>query len=68
MQPQKNGSIIETPVLWKDTDCFQLQQGNFLDAIRTSRKPINSAEQALMLMKILDAVYKSSATGKEVRL
>jgi predicted dehydrogenase len=66
VQPQKNGSMVETPVLWKNTDAFQLQQGNFLDAIRKGRKPINSAEQAWMLMKMLDAVYKSSATGREV--
>jgi predicted dehydrogenase len=68
VKQQKDGSIIETPVAWKNTDAFQLQQGDFLDAIRKRRTPINSAEQALMLMNLLDAVYKSSATGKEVRL
>jgi len=66
VQSQKNGSIIETPVLWKNTDAFQLQQGDFLNAIRTGRKPINSVEQALLLMKMLDAIYRSSATGREV--
>jgi predicted dehydrogenase len=68
VQPRKDGSIIETPVLWKNTDAFQLQQGDFLSAIRTGRKPINSAEQALILMKMLDAVYRSSATGREIMI
>lgn len=66
VQAQKDGSIVETPVRWQNTDAFQLQQADFLRAIRDGRTPTNSAEQAWMLMKMLDAVYRSSETGREV--
>lgn len=63
---EKDGSIVEKPVRWKGADAFQLQQSDFLNAIRTGCKPTNSAEQALLLMKMLDAVYRSSETEREV--
>ncbi|MFC1601525.1 Gfo/Idh/MocA family protein [Candidatus Sumerlaeota bacterium] len=40
---------------------------DWLDAIKGKREPICSVEQALVVQKILDAIYKSSATGREVR-
>ena len=41
---------------------------NFLDAAAGIAEPINSAQQAVHLMEMLDAVYISSATGREVPL
>ncbi|MEM7809263.1 MAG: Gfo/Idh/MocA family oxidoreductase [Planctomycetota bacterium] len=41
-------------------------QADFLDAIREGRDPICSAEHGLVTMQILDALYASSDTGKEV--
>jgi predicted dehydrogenase len=39
---------------------------NFLEAVRGDAPPINSSLQAVQLMEILDAVYQSSRTGREV--
>jgi predicted dehydrogenase len=47
---------------------FVPQMRNFLEAIRGDAAPINSAIQAVQLMQILDAVYQSSRTGREVVL
>jgi predicted dehydrogenase len=41
-------------------------QEDFLDAIREGREPSCSAEHGLTTMMILDALYRSSETGKEV--
>ncbi len=41
-------------------------QADFLDAVREGRQPLCSAEHGLATMMILDALYKSSETGKEV--
>ncbi len=41
---------------------------DFLDGIKGRRQPICTPEQALVVQKILDAIYKSSETGREVRL
>ncbi|MDA3959984.1 MAG: Gfo/Idh/MocA family oxidoreductase [Planctomycetota bacterium] len=44
------------------------QLANFTDAIRTGAQPLNTAEQALHLMQMLDALRKSSETGRSVRI
>ena len=41
---------------------------NFVEAIEGRSLPLNSAEQGLQLMQIIDAVYQSAATGKPVAI
>ena len=38
----------------------------FYEAIRNDTEPPVTAEQALDVIKILDAIYRSSETGKEI--
>ena len=44
------------------------RQHDWLDMIAGKRKSICALDQALTVQKVLDAIYKSSATGREVRL
>jgi predicted dehydrogenase len=41
---------------------------NFVRALEGTEPPLNTPEQALSLMKIIDGAYKSAATGKPVSL
>ncbi len=41
--------------------------GEFVDSILERRQPIATGEHGLKVMKILDGIYKSAATGREVR-
>lgn len=41
---------------------------NFIAALEGTEKPLNTPEQALSLMKIIDGAYKSAATGRPVAL
>ncbi|MEO7723366.1 MAG: hypothetical protein ABIU29_01560 [Chthoniobacterales bacterium] len=41
---------------------------NSIDAIRGVAAPINNAQQALYLMEMLDAIYLSSSSQREVRI
>jgi len=41
---------------------------NFVRSIEGTEKPLNTPDQALALMKIIDGAYKSAATGKPVAL
>jgi predicted dehydrogenase len=41
---------------------------NFIAALRGDEAPLNTPEQALKLMRIVDAIYASAATGKPVSL
>ena len=47
---------------------FHGETAHFVDCILKRRKPIPDAEQGVTLMQMLDAIYKSSKTGKEVRV
>jgi predicted dehydrogenase len=44
------------------------RQADWLDAILKRSKPLCTLKQALVVQKILDGIYLSSKTGKEVRL
>jgi predicted dehydrogenase len=44
------------------------RHADWIDGILKRRKPICTLEQAVVIQKILDAIYKSSETGKEVRI
>ena len=41
---------------------------NFIRTLDGTEKPLNTPDQALSLMKIIDGAYKSAATGKPVNL
>jgi predicted dehydrogenase len=41
---------------------------NFVRTIEGTEKPLNTPDQAVKLMKIIDAAYKSAASGKPIAL
>ena len=43
-------------------------QSNFIDCIREGREPEVSGEKGLVVIKVIDAVYESAKTGKEVKI
>lgn len=63
----QRGTLVTVPIVPPDkADSFELQLRNFLDAIAGRAAPVNSAEQAVQLMEMLDAIYASSRLGREV--
>jgi predicted dehydrogenase len=63
----QNGALVTVPIEHPDeSESFQLQLRNFLEAIAGRAEPINNAEQAVELMEMLDAIYDSSRLGREV--
>lgn len=66
---EENGVAVKTEIVPQGADeRFTLQMQNFLDAIAGTAPPVNTAEQAFYLMEMLDAIYQSSASGREVLL
>ncbi|MBV8584671.1 MAG: gfo/Idh/MocA family oxidoreductase, partial [Verrucomicrobia bacterium] len=47
---------------------FAEQDRNFLLSLRGEEPAINSSSQAIQLMNILDAIYRSSQLGREVAI
>ncbi len=63
----RSGKLVDTPLQQKDdADSFVLQMDNFLAAIEGKAEPLNNAWQAVYLMEMLDAIYLSSSSGREV--
>ncbi|HEY3663201.1 MAG TPA: Gfo/Idh/MocA family oxidoreductase [Chthoniobacterales bacterium] len=62
-----NGKLIDQALApGDDADSFELQMQNFVHAVRGLAQPINSAQQAVYLMEMLDAIYLSSSSRREV--
>ena len=63
----QDGRLIDQPLKEPDNaDSFELQMQNFVDAVAGKSAPINSARQGVYLMEMLDAIYLSSSTKREV--
>lgn len=61
-------SVGEEEVVVEKIDAFQAQLADFSSAIRTGGEPTSSATHGVYLMEMLDAIYRSSETGREVRI
>jgi predicted dehydrogenase len=61
------GTLVDRPLEPRDnTDPFELQMQNFVDAVAGRAAPTNNAQQAIYLMEMLDAIYLSGNTEREV--
>jgi predicted dehydrogenase len=57
---------IQTP---KDESMGRIDNAvNFIDSLTGKAEPLNTPEEALVLMKIIDALYKSAADKKPVQI
>jgi len=68
-QAKRKGEYeVVVPQNVKIPHCYENRQFNWLDAIRGKDKPLCTMDQSLVVQRILDAIYASSASGKEVRI
>jgi predicted dehydrogenase len=57
-------NIKKTQASYKNS--YEIEMQYFIGAIRGTHTPISTGKEALSVMQIVDAVYKSAKTGKEV--
>lgn len=65
---ERDGIQVDMTPEVPGVDLFADQMGHFVDCILKNKTPLMSAEQGVQLMQILEAIYKSSASGREVRI
>jgi len=65
---KRNVRVTPLRVPKKPLPVFDAQAKEFLRAVRTGTEPMNSADQAVMLMQMLDALRKSGDTQRAVRI
>ena len=47
---------------------YETEIAHFIDCVRTGRKPAAPGSEAVAVLKVLEAIYKSAETGREVKL
>jgi len=66
---EQGNSVNRTIVAEPCADMGRIRSAqNFILALEGKEDPINTTDQALALMKIIDAIYESSNTGKPVEI
>ena len=67
---QENGKSVNRII--KTPECFDMGRSdsaaNFIQAIEGKATPLNTPEQALRLMQVIDAIYASAQTGRPVSI
>jgi predicted dehydrogenase len=65
---QENGNSVNRSIITEACeDMGRIRSAtNFIRAIEGIEAPLNTPDQALSLMKIIDAIYESANTGKPV--
>ena len=67
---RKNNTFVDwVPQVGSDWQRSAADEVNhFLESIRKNEQPLATGEQAIMEMEIIDSIYKSAESGKEVTL
>ena len=61
-------TVLDYPTAFDFNGIFEREINHFVDCIQNGTKCIAPADDGIALMKILDAIYESAATGKEVTI
>ena len=62
------GNLVDVNPRLKPQDEYFEEMKHFIECIRKNKRPSPSGEEGWEVMKILDAIYLSAKTGKEVKL
>ena len=65
---EQNGTLVDIQPQVPEAKAFRAEVAHFVDSVRARKQPQPGAQQGVQLMQMLDAIYKSSRTGKEVRI
>ena len=65
--PQQRKDVTIEPDL-PDKDQFALEMDHFSQCVLNNRQPRTPGEEGLQDQRVMDAIYKSAATGKAVRI
>jgi len=65
---ERDGTQLEVKPTLPNTNAFAGEVAHFVDCVQRKKKPIASAEQGVQLMQMMDAMYRSADSGREVRI
>ena len=65
---EHEGRIVDIKPQFPDSSAMVEQDANFVQACLGKAEPCATGEQGVALMSVLDAIYKSGETGREVKI
>lgn len=65
---EKSGRLADMKLLSAQVVPFDLQAANFVAVCQGKAKPNATGEQGVVVMEVLDAIYKSGELGREVKV
>jgi predicted dehydrogenase len=65
---EQYGKIVDIFPKYAKEDNWINQISHFVDCVKNNKKPISPGEHGLVVQKVLDAIYLSSETKKEVKI
>jgi len=63
---ESNGHIVDITPQYADRNPFESEAANFMASILGKEKPLATGDQAVIVMRLLDAIYKSAKLGREI--
>ncbi len=63
-----NGTLMDTTPQLAESNQYATEMQHFVDCIRRGEEPISPGWQSLVVMRMLDALYKSARTGRMISL
>ena len=65
---ERDGQFVDMAPQFPDVKGHEAEIAHFVDCVRKGSQPIASGEEAHAVMKVMDAIYKSASTRKEVKV
>lgn len=62
------GAQVDLKPVYPKVDTFAAETAHFVECIIKNKEPIATGEQGLEIMQILDAIYLSAKTGKQIKI
>ena len=64
----KNGAQVDITPQFRPVSGHDMETKHFVQCVLTGQEPLATGEHGLHIMKILDAIYESTETGKSVEI
>lgn len=65
---EKDNNLANLEIKTQERHSHFVEIEHFVDCVRNGKEPLSPAREAVEIMKILDAIYKSAETGSEIKL
>lgn len=63
-----NGVLTDIFPKFTENPVYEDEMVHFIDCVKNNKKPVSTGEQALIIQKVIDAIYRSAKERKEIKI